>query len=146
MAKGYLIILGMDANEPFNPSEGNFTLLEFQLDKPIPIKGLDGTIATLVRTSGLVDPLLHHHPGTPPPPTFDRGKDKIDFLFVSMALLPHISKSGIFPYNSLFMSDHWPCYLDLDSAGIFSGNYTGHRATTTQGIADARPPTGNTVH
>ena len=83
-----MIILGMDANDPYNPSEGKFTPLDFQLTKPISTKGHDGTIETLVRTSGLIDPLLHQHPGTPPPPTYDRGNDRIDFIFVSYALLP----------------------------------------------------------
>jgi len=120
IASGYQITLGMDANEPYIPEEGNFIPLDYQLITPIPTKGHDGTLATLVRTSGLVDPLLHHHPDTPPPPTYDRGKEKIDFLFVSAALLPHITRSGIFPYNSLFISDHRPCYIDLDSLSIFN--------------------------
>ena len=120
--QGYLIILGIDANEPYDPLEGNFTPVDFQLDKPIPIKGHDGTLATLVRTSGLVDPLLIHHPDRTPPPTYDRGKDKIDFIFVSRALLPHVTRTGIFPYKSLFISDHRPCYIDLDSIQIFQEN------------------------
>jgi len=117
--EGFMIILGMDANDPYNPSGGNFTPLEFQLDKPISTKGHDGTIETLVKTSGLVDPLLHQHPGTPPPPTYDRGNDRIDFIFTSAALLPYVTRSGIFPYNSLFMSDHRPSYLDLNSITLF---------------------------
>jgi hypothetical protein len=128
--EGYMIILGMDANDPYNPSEGKFTPLEFQLTKPIPTKGHDGTIETLVRTSGLIDPLLHQHPGTPPPPTYDRGNDRIDFIFVSSALLPYVKRSGIFPYNSLFMSDHRPSYIDIDSIGLFQ--------ETTQGIGPAQ--------
>jgi hypothetical protein len=120
--QGYLIILGIDANEPYDPLGGNFTPVDFQLDTPIPLKGHDGTLATLVCTSGLVDPLLIHHPDHPPPPTYDRGKDKIDFIFVSRALLPNVICTGIFPYNSIFISDHRPCYIDLDSIQIFQEN------------------------
>ncbi|MFN9983469.1 MAG: hypothetical protein ACK53Y_26320, partial [bacterium] len=80
----------------------------------------DGSIATLVKTCGLCDPLLHHHPDQPPPPTYDRGQDKIDFIFASIALLPSVQRSGIFPYNTIFMSDHRPCYLDIDSSLAFS--------------------------
>jgi hypothetical protein len=53
----------------------------------VPIKGHDCTLSTLVKTCGLVDPLLIHHPEYPPPPTYDRGTEKIDFLFVSSGLL-----------------------------------------------------------
>ncbi len=120
--QGYLIVLGIDANEPYDSSAGNFTPLEFQLEKPIPTHGHDGTLSTLVRTSGLADPLLLHHPDQPPPPTYDRGKEKIDFIFVSRGLLPCVIRSGIFPYNSIFMSDHRPCYIDIDSHQLFQEN------------------------
>ncbi len=88
----------------------------------IPIKGHDGTLSTLVKTSGLVDPLLIHHPEHPPPSTYDRGTEKIDFLFVSSGLLPYVTRSGIFPYNSIFTTDHRPCYIDLDSTALFQEN------------------------
>ena len=48
VGKGYQIILGIDANEPFVASEGNYTPVHFTLDQPIPTKGHDGTLATLV--------------------------------------------------------------------------------------------------
>jgi len=118
-ADGYYIILGIDANEAFDSSGGNYTPVDYQIGKPISTKDHDGTLSTLVRTSGLVDPLLIHHPDTPPSPTYDRGKEKRDFLFVSAGLLPYIARTGIFPYNSLFTSDHRPCYLDLDSTALF---------------------------
>jgi len=122
ISKGYYVILGIDANEPFNPDGGNYTPVDYQLNQPISIKGHDGTLQTLVRTSGLVDPLLFHHPERPPPPTYDRGKDKIDFIFVSSGLLPYATRSGIFSYNSIFISDHRPCYIDLNSSALFQEN------------------------
>jgi hypothetical protein len=119
VGKGYQIILGIDANEPFVATEGNYTPVHFTLDQPIPTKGHDGTLATLVRTCGLLDPLLIPHPDTPPPPTYDRGQEKIDFIFVSTSLLPSIARTGIFPYNSLFISDHLHCYIDLEGDKVF---------------------------
>jgi hypothetical protein len=89
--EGYQLVLGIDANKAYHGSGGNFTSLSHRLDKPIPIKGHDGILATLFRTCGLVDPLLIQHPDSPPPATYDRGKDKIDFLFVSTSLLPHVT-------------------------------------------------------
>jgi hypothetical protein len=120
IGEGHQIILSIDANESFNHTAGSFTPVPYTLEKPIPLKGHDGSIATLVKTCGLCDPLLHHHPDQPPPPTYDRGKDKIDFIFASIELLPSVKRSGIFPYNTIFMSDHRPCYLDIDSALAFS--------------------------
>jgi hypothetical protein len=67
ISEGYYVILGIDANGPFHPGEGNYTPVDFQLNQPIPIKGHDGTLNTLVKTSGLVDPFfsitrnIHHH-------------------------------------------------------------------------------------
>jgi hypothetical protein len=115
--KGYQIILGIDANEPFLVNEGNFTPVHYTLEQPIPTKGHDGTLATLVRTCRLQDPLLLQHSEVQP--TYDRGQEKIDFLFVSTGLIPSVVRTGIFPYNSLFVSDHRPCYIDLDGDTIF---------------------------
>jgi len=92
---GHQIILSIDANEPFHGSEGSFTRLHYTLDKPIPLKGHDGTIATLVKSCSLCDPLVHHQPDQPAPSTYDRGKDRIDFIFTSITLLPSIQRSGI---------------------------------------------------
>jgi len=82
VSESYYIILGIDANEPFYPGKGLYTPVDYQLNHPIPIKGHDGTLSTLVKTSGLVDPLLIHHPEHPPPPTMIEGqKRSISFLF-----------------------------------------------------------------
>ncbi len=117
---GYHIVLGIDANEAYHGKGGSFTPITYQLDSPISIKGHDGTLATLVRSCGLMDPLLCHHPDSPPPETYDRGSDHIDFIFVSASLFDKVHRSGIFPYNSIFLSDHRPCYIDLDSHSLFS--------------------------
>jgi hypothetical protein len=116
---GYHIVLGVDANEAYHGNGGVFTPVTYQLESPIPIKGHDGTLATLVQSCGLVDPLLCHRPDSPPPETYNRGSDQIDFIFVSASLFDKVSRSGIFPYNSIFLCDHRPCYIDLDSKFLF---------------------------
>jgi hypothetical protein len=32
-----------------------------------------------------------------------------------------VKSSGILPYNSIFQSDHRPCYIDLDANNAFGG-------------------------
>jgi hypothetical protein len=119
VAEGYQIILGIDANEPYSQTKGNFTPLHYTLETPISTKGHDGTLSTLVRSCGLIDPLLMHHPDSTPPATYDRGKEKIDFIFISTTLADATIRTGILPYNSVFISDHRPCYIDLNSHHLF---------------------------
>jgi len=118
--EGYFIILGIDANEQFSRTDGSFTPVQFSFDKPIRIKGHDGTLSTLVCTCGLIDLLTLQHPDPLPPATYIRGKERIDFIFVSAALLPNVRHTGILPYNSIFISDHCPCYIDFDSKSLFA--------------------------
>ncbi|MFN9979690.1 MAG: hypothetical protein ACK53Y_07245, partial [bacterium] len=87
---------------------------------PIRIKGHDGTLSTLVCTCGLIDLLTLQHPDPLPPATYIRGKERIDFIFVSAALLPNVRHTGILPYNSILISDHCPCYIDFDSKSLFA--------------------------
>jgi hypothetical protein len=49
------------------------------------------------------------------PGGYERGKDRIDYIFISSDLLHGALRSGILPYNSVFMSDHRATFLDLDS-------------------------------
>jgi len=116
--EGYQIILSINANETYSTTEGNFTPLHYTTAAPIPIKGHDGILNTLVRTCGLIDPLLLQHSESSPPPTYDRGREKIDFIITSSSLMEHVTQTGM-PYNSIFLSDHRPCFLDLDSQQLF---------------------------
>ena len=119
IASDYSIVLSIDANESLQPTVGTYTPLNFTLEKPIPIKGHDGTLATLLHTCGLRDPLTIQHTEHPPPPTYNRGKDRIDYIFVSAGLLPAVQRTGIFPYDHIFISDHRPCFIDFDSGILF---------------------------
>jgi hypothetical protein len=116
---GCFIILALDSNEGLGSETGKYHPLDYTLDKPIPIKGHDGTIKTLVRTCGLCNPLSRQHTETSPPPTYQRGKERIDYIFVSVGLLPSVTKSGFLPYNQYFIADHRPCYLDFNSHLLF---------------------------
>jgi len=122
MSQKYGTILVIDAYEGSYGQIGNFCPLLYTLDTPISGKGHDGSLATLVRLSGLCDPLLFHHLDTPPPPTYDHGKDRIDYSFVSSDILDSVVWSGIFPYNTLFLNDHTAAYIDINATILFQEN------------------------
>ncbi len=99
------IILCLDANEAIYRKSGAFNPLSYNPANPT--EGThDGSLATLIRTCGLSDPLTIQHPGHPPPSTYSRGINRIDYRVISQSLLPAVLRSGIMPFDSIFISDH----------------------------------------
>jgi hypothetical protein len=92
----------MDANEDLQDHTGKFTPLTFHPDKPTRSKTHDGTVATLLATCGLVDPLAKQHRQRPLPATYIRGKKRLDGIFISSQVLSAVKSSGILPYHSIF--------------------------------------------
>ena len=82
----------------------------------------DGKLATLVASCGLKDPLALQHQDRPFPASYFRGKNRIDFIFVTPRLLPAVERSGSLPYYSMFQGDHRPYYLDLTASVVFADN------------------------
>jgi hypothetical protein len=117
---GTQIILCLDNNEELLPNKGKLITLPFS-EKPLIHPTHDGTLETLARSTGLIDVLRHHHPSSQYPPTYNRGKKRIDLILASASLLPAIVRSGILPYNSVFQGDHRPCYIDLNAVEAFGG-------------------------
>jgi hypothetical protein len=112
--KSYEIILCIDANESIHNQLGQFSPLQFSLGKPIVGSRHNGTLATLIRTCGLCDPLRIQHPGEPPPATYKRGKNRIVYILTTLSVMAATRRTGIFPYDSIFQCDHRACYIDLD--------------------------------
>lgn len=135
---GYSIILSIDGNESIKDKLGSFVPLQFTLSKPISASGHDGSLAKLAHTCGLCDPLLIHHNGTPPP-TFKRGKDRIDFILVSMSLLQCTTSSGLLPYDSIFHSDHKACFIDLHGKLLFKEDLAAISPPSYRGLQTAEP-------
>jgi hypothetical protein len=118
---GTQIILALDNNEELLPATGKLINLTYSVSTPTTENSHDGTLETLVRSTGLVDVLRHHHPSKKYPATYNRGKKRIDLILASASLLPAITRSGILPYNSFFHGDHRPCYIDIDASMAFEG-------------------------
>jgi hypothetical protein len=117
---GTQIILCLDNNEELLPNKGQLITLK-PSDAPLIHPTHDGTLETVSRSTGLVDVLRHHHPSSNYPPTYIRGRKRIDLILLSVSLLPAITRSGISPYNAVFLGDHRPCYIDLDGPIAFGG-------------------------
>jgi len=116
---GYGIIFNIDANEELT-EHGQFSPLHFQLETPILMNGHDGTLSTLYRTCGLVDPLTIFHPDQPPPATYSRGQKRIDFILVSTYLMHSTERARVLLYGTIFTGDHRPCSIDLNGDMLFN--------------------------
>jgi hypothetical protein len=81
----------------------------------------DGSLRTLAVSCGLIDILAFQHSSRPFPPTYIRGKKRIDYMLISASLQDAVVRSRILPYNAIFSGDHRPCFLDFDADILFSG-------------------------
>jgi hypothetical protein len=81
--EGHEIILAIDANEDSMGKLGWNCPLQYTLDKPTSCKEHDGSLATMMVSCGLSDPLLMQHAHGTPPPTHSRDASRIDYILVS---------------------------------------------------------------
>jgi hypothetical protein len=73
--------------------------------------GLDlNGMAKVVRTGHLTDVQTY---------TYARGPNRVDYIFSSERLLPHIHRQGCEPFSARIFSDHRGIFLDLAYPGIF---------------------------
>jgi hypothetical protein len=115
---GHQVILSMDSNEDLYTSHGKYHHLEYKTESVITSPQHDGTMATLLKTCGLIDILQVHHTNKAPP-TYNRGNTRLDYILVSDSIAQTVLCSGILPFYSLFLSDHRPCYIDIDAMALF---------------------------
>jgi hypothetical protein len=113
------IILALDANKEFNDEDGSIIPLCYAEGNHIKHSTHDGTISMLCKSCGLVDPMTWLHMYSKPPPTYNRGKSRLDYIFIFRSLLHAINRAGILPYNSMFLGDHRPKYIDFSSNQLF---------------------------
>eukprot|EP00957_Ditylum_brightwellii_P072581 5515762-Ditylum_brightwellii.AAC.1 len=67
----------------------------------------------------LVDVFAHLHPGITQPNTYQRGDNRIDYIFITPALKPALRSTGFLPFNVPFTSDHGAAYADFDEEILF---------------------------
>eukprot|EP00957_Ditylum_brightwellii_P046089 3496505-Ditylum_brightwellii.AAC.2 len=69
----------------------------------------------------LVDVFAHLHPGITPPHTYQCNDNRIDYIFITLALIPALQSTGYLPFNNLFISDHGSTYIDFDTEILMMG-------------------------
>jgi len=117
--QNHAIILSLDSNEDISDKEGKYHPLSFNTGCHPVSNHHDGSLATLITTCGLIDSLAIHHKQRPFPATYNRGSSRLDYILVSSCLLPAVTRSGILLFQSIFYSDHRPCFIDIDPSILF---------------------------
>ena len=104
--KNHRIIIGGDFNEPHTPSEQN------HLNKK--------SMTSIMTGLGLV--LATCSPDETSPPTYIRGKQTLDHIWISSDLRPIVTGYGYLPFKAAFDSDHRGSFLHLQLKHIVSPN------------------------
>ncbi len=117
--KNISIILSLDGNKDITTKQGSLYPLEYQEEAFQHAPNHDGSLSTLAATCGLVDVLAHFHP-PPYPSTCARGKNRLDYIFMSDDIIHAASRSGILPLYSVFLGDHNASYVDIDATLLFT--------------------------
>ena len=71
-------------------------------------------ISKLTSHPAMLDPLLYKHNLKYEPHTYKRGSFRIDFVVCTKTINQYITKCGIFPFDTVTVSDHRPYYLDVN--------------------------------
>ncbi len=139
--EGHLLILAIDSNEDIDSFEGAFSPLPYNPEGATICNQHDGSLSTLLKTCGLVDILQTHHTDKAPA-TYNRGKKRLDYIFVSSSVTSSVLRSGILPFSSLFLSDHRPCYIDIDAVILFKEEVNGIAPLDRRGLQLTDPRKG----
>ena len=109
---GEEVILSMDANEPMH--------------------GPRNSVQKLLSATGMVDAIAKFH-GDEAPKTYLRGKNRIDYMFVTPGIIPYLCRSGNLGIQDCIPSDHVGFWLEFDGTELFRG------ATENLGTIQQKP-------
>ena len=121
ISEDHHLIVTMDANSVDDPDKEYASHpLPYAKDKLTTSATHDGKLSTLVASCDLCLPSASQHPTCPFPTSHISGRNQIDYIFISKAILPAVQRSGVLSHHSLTTGDHRPYYLDFDASILFS--------------------------
>mmetsp|Transcript_21350 Transcript_21350/g.30549 ORF Transcript_21350/g.30549 Transcript_21350/m.30549 type:complete len:1538 (+) Transcript_21350:1841-6454(+) len=119
IAQGIGVILYLDGNEDIKGRVGSWVeLTPYTPGIHASHSDHNGSLATLVTTCGLVDVMAEQH-SKDLPPTYTRGKKRIDYVFVTPRLMGSVLRSSMLPFHTMFGGDHRPLLIDFDAVRLF---------------------------
>ena len=119
--EGYFIILCTDGNENLSSTKRRWCTVESTTNHAFE-QHHDGSILTLLNTCDLVDVLQLQHNQDNYPPTYIRGRSRIDGIFVSRSIVHCVLRSGLTPFHTFFGGDHRGVYVDFSASLLFKSN------------------------
>jgi exonuclease III len=81
-------------------------------------------MASVLLAGGLIDSHVSRHGIETEPSTYARGHTRVDYMFLSERLKPHILRAGIEPFNQRIFADHRGMFIDLSLPGLFDRSLT----------------------
>ena len=78
-------------------------------------------MSEMIHECGLLDTHLIKDPYTEAE-TYAQGKEKLDFVFVTLRIQLSVTYSHIAPYNETIVSDHRALILDIDYKSLEAGD------------------------
>eukprot|EP00957_Ditylum_brightwellii_P057421 4353936-Ditylum_brightwellii.AAC.1 len=81
----------------------------------------------------------HKHPYVTPPHTYQCSNNKIDYLCVTLALIPTINAVGFLPFNVPFLIDHGSIFADFDEELLLLGHIINPIDRSTRNLVANNP-------
>eukprot|EP00957_Ditylum_brightwellii_P000692 54421-Ditylum_brightwellii.AAC.1 len=70
----------------------------------------------------LVDAFKHAHPDITPPSIYQQSNNRLNYIFLTPALLPALLPVGVLPFNVPFLTDHGSLLADFDEEILLQGS------------------------
>jgi exonuclease III len=102
IAKDYEILINGDLNELLGAEDQSFARISAKHD--------------------LTEIIQHFHGTQNEPPTYARGRKRLDYIFCTPGILSSVVQCGILPYSDIIDSDHRSLFVDFDTAKLFGGD------------------------
>eukprot|EP00957_Ditylum_brightwellii_P030217 2287185-Ditylum_brightwellii.AAC.1 len=105
ISKNEELIIGIDANETDNIGTG---------------------LQTFLLENDLEDAFTHLHPDIAPPHRYQRSDNRLDYIFITPALILALKAVGFLPFNVPFLTNHGALFANFDKEILFFSDMDNH--------------------